>query len=233
MYGLQTPANSWAETGLGDKGETSCFPGLCDYFFFLISNLVHSGPDCELGSFHVPFSQSLRGGRLQRPPGEEGPGWKEGDKTPGRMSGRRWGEHDQPLSYLNEPVCWLRPPTFIAWHPAAGHCPCLLFLSSKMGLLGKVFPSCCLKSQWDGWVSVAQKSGGTCARVGKAECKQSKAPPRSSCISSVDARRCRHLVTFAGGSGTACGPQRSWAWVCSAGGMERGPKPNALLVLGT
>jgi len=44
------------------------------------------------------------------------------------------------------PLCWLGPPTFVAWPPAAVHSPSLLFLASKMGLFGEMLNGWFLKS---------------------------------------------------------------------------------------
>lgn len=79
-----------------------------------------------------------------------------------------------------------------------------------------------------GWLGFrGPKGGGTSGKVGKAGCEQSKASPRlqPSCISSVGARRCRHLVTrgLAGVRGMLC-----WG-----GGRWKGhPNPTPCLCLG-
>lgn len=161
VYGFQTSDSLQTETGLGDMGRFLCCSGLCDA---VLLNLGCSGPGCELGSFHVPLSESVPGGRLQTPPGEERPCWKEGDKTPGQISRRRWGEHGEPPSHLDKLLRRLRPPSFAARPSTAGHRPCLLFLASKMDLFGEMFPGSSLKSQWDGWVSVARKAEGPVGR---------------------------------------------------------------------
>lgn len=108
--------------------------------------------------------------------------------------------------------------SFVSSLPAAGRRPCFLFLSSKiLERCSPAFVGLAGRPQPEGWRDLWEGGTGWMGS-GKGACICSWMPGHKALPPSSD-------LGFTGGSGRALG--------CSAEKMGRGPRPKALLVLGT